>query len=167
MTQDLKALTDIQLSELMWKQRGALDNDPIYQELTARWELYCQRYPRVFNRKYLDTEVGVGWWATVIRAAERLTAELEAYPDFYVQTLQLKEKFGGMRWYIALRRVGGKDEPVADAPEGLFERLFDIVSVACAEASKLCDVCGEPGKTGTLGGSFWIKTLCDKHVKDS
>lgn len=60
---------------------------------------------------------------------------------------QVKEKFGGLRFYIGR----GSDE------------IFDRIHKAENDSYKICEVCGEPG---TMRNTGWIKTLCDKHHKE-
>lgn len=58
--------------------------------------------------------------------------------------LQVKEKFGGLRFYI----TGGQPDAVNK-----------LVSDAEDASYRTCQDCGNPGKTH--GGS-WIRTVCDK-----
>lgn len=62
----------------------------------------------------------------------------------YVTVDQVKEKFGGLRFYYS----GGDDE------------ISGMVRMAESWASVTCEVCGVPGSTRHGG---WIRTLCDKH----
>ena len=60
------------------------------------------------------------------------------------QVCQVKEKFGGLRFYIN------------SAPE----KVYDLISKAEKKSYEICEVCGEPGEMRSGG---WILTLCDKH----
>ena len=62
------------------------------------------------------------------------------------QICDIKEKFGGLRFYIA----GGSDE------------IFDRIDKAESDSYKICETCGEPGEVRQGG---WIKTLCDNCIK--
>lgn len=62
---------------------------------------------------------------------------------------QIKEKFGGLRFYYGLDEVGS-DPGVAD----LIERAEQI-------AARICELCRAPGRSR---GGGWIKTLCDVHA---
>jgi hypothetical protein len=57
---------------------------------------------------------------------------------------QIKEKFGGLRFYYD----GGDD------------KIDGMVRMAEAWADRSCEECGKPGTTRNTG---WIKTLCDEH----
>lgn len=63
-----------------------------------------------------------------------------------VEIMQIKEKFGGLRFYV----MQGSDE------------LFDAINAAEEESLKLCELCGEPGSLRKTGG--WLRTLCDRHA---
>ncbi len=70
------------------------------------------------------------------------------------EILQIKEKFGGLRFYYAV-------------PENWTVEQSEAFHIRADEAEGAsivtCEVCGETGKT--RGGS-WIRTLCDKHVEE-
>ena len=57
---------------------------------------------------------------------------------------QVKEKFGGLRFYI------GESN----------KKIDDLISAAEDASYKICDVCGAPG---TLRGDKWLRTRCDEH----
>ncbi len=61
-----------------------------------------------------------------------------------VVAVQVKEKFGGLRFYYD----GGDD------------RIYGMVRMAESWASCTCEECGAPGKHRSGG---WIRTLCDEH----
>ena len=66
-----------------------------------------------------------------------------------IQILQVKEKFGGLRFYTAY--VTGIDEKVRAT-------LDDMIREAEEQAEQTCEICGAPGRPREGG---WIKTLCD------
>jgi hypothetical protein len=95
------------------------------------------------------------------------------------QVIQIKEKFGGLRFYFELK--GRKDftvdvigvgrlqipdldedeEGQATRPPEL-ERISALVQAAEEEASRTCEVCGAPG---ALAPGGWIATLCQRHAE--
>ena len=62
-----------------------------------------------------------------------------------VHVLQVKEKFGGLRFYI-----GSADK-----------EFFDAIDAAEEESYTICEECGQPGILREDLG--WILTLCDEH----
>jgi len=86
-------------------------------------------------------EVHDGWKEIVTRC-------YEACVKHDVEILQIKEKFGGLRFYVG------------QAPD----IVHDIIAKAESESLKTCERCGEPG---TLTGTHWVLTLCKKCDKKS
>ena len=109
-----------------------------------------KKYPKIFsNLKY--TECGDGWFDLI----ERLCAVLQNEADNVAYRLsdeekeavqpvaaQVKEKFGGLRFYI----YGGNEE------------MWGAIRMAEAMSHKICEDCGVPGHKQPGG---WIRTLCD------
>ena len=67
-------------------------------------------------------------------------------PVQQVVAVQVKEKFGGLRFYYD----GGDD------------RVYGMVRMAESWAANTCEECGAPGK---LRGKGWLYTACDAHTK--
>lgn len=65
-------------------------------------------------------------------------------PVIQVVAVQVKEKFGGLRFYYD----GGDDV------------VYGMVRMAESWAARTCEECGQPGKIRNGG---WIRTLCDEH----
>ncbi len=68
----------------------------------------------------------------------------------YLQIDQIKEKFGGLRFYATT--MNGNDY-VSDSISGM-------IDMAEAMSYTICEECGQPGKLRSGG---WIRTLCDVH----
>lgn len=62
----------------------------------------------------------------------------------YIYIIQIKEKFGGLRFYYD----GGDRE------------IDGMVRMAESMSYRLCEVCGLPGRPNREG---WIRTLCETH----
>lgn len=120
-----------------------------YEAFAKRME---EKYPKMFAGKYGGFAVGPGWWPII----ESLCANIQSHTDWWntnrenrpvveqVVVEQIKEKFGGLRFYYQ----GGDDQ------------ISGMVRMAEAWAGHSCEECGAPG---TLGGKGWIKTLCPTH----
>ena len=84
-------------------------------------------------------QCGAGWYPILVRLEERLG---EIDPDYRV--LQIKEKFGTLRFYLA----------------GQYDELGKAaVAEAEAEAARTCELCGSRGHLRTR--TSWLRTLCD------
>jgi hypothetical protein len=86
--------------------------------------------------------IGNGWLGVVRSLIEDL---IELGWD--KQICQVKEKFGGLRFYIN----SGSDE--------IYKKIFE----AEMKSNEICEKCGEPGKS-IKGG--WIVTLCEFHAEE-
>lgn len=86
--------------------------------------------------------VGEGWHP-ILRELEEELNRID--PDFYLQ--QVKEKFGGLRYYA---------DP--HSPDPAFRQA---INVAEAKSERTCEVCGEPGVIKAT--HHWLKCLCEKH----
>jgi hypothetical protein len=91
-----------------------------------------------------DGSVGPGW----IPLLDRLAADLVAL-GWDRRLLQVKEKYGGLRFYIA------------DSSSEMEARI----SQAEQESEQICESCGAPGgaRRDTSG---WIRTRCDDCERD-
>jgi hypothetical protein len=93
-------------------------------------------------REEVLAQVGPGWRDILTR----LLKDLELL-NWDGTIFQVKEKFGGLRFYIG----GGNDA------------IFMRIKQAEAESYRFCEYCGEPGK---LYRSGWWRTLCMVHAKE-
>lgn len=83
--------------------------------------------------------IGKGWWPLV----HELIGDLfDAGWDG--DTLQVKEKFAGLRFYIS------SSDKV----------LHDLIDASWGKSVSTCDVCG---RLGEIRGGSWLRTRCDEH----
>lgn len=134
-----------------------LNNETKYDEFAARME---QEFPAMFAEPYGGFAVGAGWWPIIELLCYRIQNHTDSrnryvqkFPDLgyapveQVIVRQVKEKFGGLRFYY-----DGGDEYIAG-----------LVSMAETWADRSCEECGAPGKRRDGG---WVRTLCDEHEAD-
>jgi hypothetical protein len=123
-----------------------MDDMKEYDAFAKRME---EEYPAMFVGAYGGFAVGKGWWPII----ERLGRNIQSHIDWanrndqvvpQVVVAQIKEKFGGLRFYY----------------DGGDEYVRGLVQMAEEWASRSCETCGERGVQRSGG---WIRTLCDKH----
>jgi len=112
-------------------------------------EYLLEKYPNLYRQYYLsmrDTcmcwgfECRDGWFNIIDDLSKKIT---ETDPD--VQAAQVKEKFGGLRFYI----------------DGGSEEVRKLIDEAEEESYKTCEKCGtKENVSQTKTG--WIFTLCAK-----
>ena len=86
--------------------------------------------------------VGKGWRPLV----EKLIKDICLLDDT-IEIFQIKEKFGGLRFYIG-------------AIEGsIFDKIYELINEAEKDSYNICEECGTRDNVSTKGS--WILTLCD------
>lgn len=120
-----------------------------YDEFAKKME---EQFPLMFANQYGGFDVDTGWWPII----ESLCANIQSHTDWWNQNRkerpvveqvvieQIKEKFGGLRFYYQ-----GGDEQIAG-----------MVRMAESWAGATCEQCGKPGRSRSGG---WVRTLCDEH----
>jgi hypothetical protein len=92
-------------------------------------------------------EHGDGWLGIVWRLCEQLEPavnRLEKETGRKFEVFQVKEKFGGLRFYC----------------DSSTDEIDALIRAAEEESTRTCDVCG---RQGTARGGSWIRTRCDEH----
>lgn len=104
------------------------------------------------------TCVGDGWVPIVEELVDTFK-ELDLGDRFEI--VQVKEKFGGLRFYYSFQPPEGANDIEIEMYKAQ-ERLIDsFIRVAEYKCSKTCEVCGKPGSTRL--DRNWVLTLCDRH----
>ena len=120
--------------------------DSEYQEYDAFVKQLETAYPQMFAGKYGGIECAAGWWPIITSLCANIQSHVDWKKDDCPQVVvaQIKEKFGGLRFYY-----DGGDEYVSG-----------LVTMAAGWASHACEECGA---SGVLRHGGWLKTLCDTH----
>lgn len=131
-----------------------------WEEAEKAWEAIKAKYPDINFKTSIGDGTGVGWWALLEKAFADISAVMHSNPGMKFDVMQIKEKFGGLRFYC---HVGRKEE--CELTQEKFEearsQIYEIVDSSERAANSTCEVCGEPGKRRN---TRWIKTLCDAHT---
>jgi len=85
---------------------------------------------------------GNGWFDLIYKLSQDITTL-----DKKVEATQVKEKFGGLRFYIS----------------SASRQVHDLVEKAGEDSYHICEECGKEGKLRTDIG--WHLTLCEEHHK--
>ena len=93
--------------------------------------------------------VGEGWYQIIVDCDEELTAIDPLY-----SVLQIKEKFGHLRYYMS---------PSNDTTAEQRDAMYEVVSKYEKIAARTCEVTGLPGVLmKSIGG--WLKTLNPEYL---
>jgi len=143
-----------------------------------RFEELAKRWPDLFQKSGdFEFSIGDGWYnivdilcgmlshkvegvkrrlkyamensdAKFNKSISELEADVAAAFKELPTIIQVKEKFGTLRFYVD----GGTPE------------MHNYIEFAEAMTSRICEECGSPGKSRSGG---WVKVLCDKHSKEN
>lgn len=115
-------------------------------------ERLCREFPLLYHDRRGDPGKtcmvwgfpGDGWFAILHELSSGLEPLIAAQPDGErACASQVKEKFGGLRFYM--------DGPTT-------KEMAQLVREAERKATTTCEQCGVRGESCTVGG--WIKVLC-------
>ncbi len=101
-------------------------------------------------------EVGDGWFELLKKMTTKVESELAVLPPHIRGTIrasQVKEKFGGLRFYMD----GLHDNTLVDSFVGALKEAEDTASITC-------ETCGNPGVCRSTRG--WISVTCDTHFEE-
>ena len=122
--------------------------DKIFEDFPELFEL---RRPRKEGEKVMPSicyglECGDGWYDLIYTLCSQIANYIKwNEKDCKVQVLQVKEKFGGLRFYT----------------NGVPDEIHGMIRMAEAMSYKICDVCGNKGETRNSRG--WYETTCEEH----
>ena len=112
--------------------------------LIGRYPILYQghEWPLTQNLMAFGFECGDGWFKIIDQLSADITL-LDEKNGTTTIAVQVKEKYGGLRFYV---------DSGSDA-------VYDLIVAAEEESLKTCEMCGEPGE---LRGVGWVSTMCDK-----
>lgn len=124
--------------------------DP-YEDLVTKYPLlYADRHASMRTTCMCwGFECGLGWYNIISELSAKLEVEIQKWiaehpgnEQEHPRASQVKEKFGGMRYYL----THGTD------------RMHELVSEAEALTETTCENCGAPGECNDSG---WITCRCE------
>lgn len=121
-----------------WKKGTRTERFKYWFVINVQWKVKHKvngYFHRVFN---LLKKIGI---------YRRVPSTCEKYHFDHPRASQVKEKFGGLRFYLTC----GTDE------------MYEAIRKAEEEADRTCERCGMPGESR---GGGWIKTLCNRCNDD-
>ena len=88
-----------------------------------------------------------GWFDLIWSLCEDLE-KIAKDEDFELEVFQVKEKFGGLRFYI--------DEGTVS--------IHERIKKAENKSYEICEVCGKPGRIDD--SRRWVRTLCEECISE-
>ncbi len=112
--------------------------------MSNKLQSIIDKHPILFNNQEMSSYYCEDGWVPLI---EKLSEDIEEIvvknnlQDKFEVTC-LKEKFGGLRYYVNL----------------YFKEIQDLINEAESKSYNICEFCGEPGK---IRSGRWLKVRCD------
>ncbi len=106
------------------------------------------RYPAIFANLRWGFMCHDGWFDLIDALCEQLQFATDHNDAPQVVAAQVKEKFGTLSFYT---------QSANKAQRGM-------IAVAAAMSARLCEKCGQPGRT-LVAGAFW-QTRCPAHAPE-
>ena len=111
-----------------------------------------ENYPKIFQEIKRPGRGGIatgdGWYVLIDNLCKSIQRHTKLDDSMKISALQVKEKFGGLRFYYA----GGNPA------------IKDLINMAEKMSFEICEECARPGKEHTTQ-SGWIRTLCNNCDK--
>lgn len=133
------------------KPKGAVDAAPLEQ--VYNWPDQREIYPQWFTSCF-DYSPPHGWAQIVSDLCASIAATLANEAHASIHVLQVKEKFGGLRFYFSSENMSVDTE----------DRIYRLITAAEGDSVKTCQDCAQSGKLRDDLG--WIRTLCDECCKE-
>src|SRR3989304_3963970 len=119
-----------------------------------------ESYPHLYKNRYKSMQetcmcwgfdCDEGWFDLIDELSKNLEEEilkLSAEERIHYGAAQVKEKFGGLRFYM----------------DCATDYMIELIDEAEKKSYTICEVCGGLGKLCSAG--VWLKTLCKRCLKD-
>ena len=106
-----------------------------------------KEFPVLFRNCYCGCSAEDGWYDLIRDLCieiEKIAKEKALTGNDYPLVAQVKEKFGGLRFYI----------------DGGCQEIYDAIDAAEKKSGTICEFCGQPAETkSTFSG--WLKCICN------
>jgi hypothetical protein len=106
-------------------------------------------FPNLYSRMWGNFTCGDGW-ECIIRNLSNQLDFLNEYAPLWVEAVQVKEKFGTLRYYVN----------ISTDNKWWTDIVYALIDAAEARSALTCEECGSYGGKLRTGG--WIRTLCDE-----
>lgn len=117
------------------------------------WETeIIEKYPKTFKRlRYV--ECSEGWKELIDEVSSKIETINNKYsPSSYIRAAQIKQKFGGLRYYVDIEDIDEQD----------VKYVYDVIAEAESKSFTICEVCGQHASTAK-DRRYYVETLCNEH----
>ena len=107
---------------------------------------------KTIYQKY-NVECGYGWKSIIVPLIDYVEKYNSNHTNSNIEILQIKEKFGGLRFYVSFDNV----------EKDIIDQLRRMIDNAEEESFLTCEYCGNKENVGTTLG--WLTTICENCIK--
>lgn len=109
--------------------------------------------------KNVSLGIGDGWFSIL----DNLCKEIDPLVSENFKVTQIKEKFGGLRFYYDLEDYHHFDILYSShiSFDNIRNKINKLIAKAEADSFETCEICGDPASLDK--SSFWVKSLCEFH----
>lgn len=131
-----------------------------------KWEFISRRIPQGW---YRGVTCGLGWFKLISQLVEDIDETWrkigELHPELYWAPVQIKEKFGGLRFYVVpLTKLPAR---ASKSYREVYGRCWRITNALIREAesasTQICEKCSERAIREEIDG--WTVTLCKECLE--
>jgi len=116
------------------------------------YEKLVEKYPSLYGNSFYF-ECAIGWYDLIDELSGKIVGLSKNF-----KAEQVKEKFGGLRFYYRYET----DNEYTEEEIGKLEEATKIVADYEDKSFGVCEVCGQSGEVRKKG---WVQTLCDNHAR--
>ena len=107
----------------------------------------------LYDLMLFGIETGDGWYNLIDNLCATIVKTLkeEGYSEDTIKADQVKEKFGGLRFYYHFEKEVSKE---------VQQRISEVIGMTEEQSFRTCEVCGKVGKLEEANS--WYSTKCDE-----
>ena len=115
--------------------------------MSFSYDQLIEQYPDLFKANKVKISCGLGWFELISTLLTKIDSQAK-YEEIDINVLQVKEKFGGLRFYIY-----DSDEYIDGA-----------ISLAESMSYHICENCGSSASNPDMMIDFTLCKKCDETI---
>lgn len=136
----------------------------VEKKLFERFHFYHPELPPTKNLMCFGFECSDGWFDIIWELSEKIEVIEKKYGHTFVIVQQVKEKFGGLRFYTGINENSfDSNGELYDWADEATDEIYKLIQEYEEKSYTICEVCGKKGKTTNYG---WIQVLCTSCEKE-
>lgn len=121
------------------------------KEIVRDYPCWFEPYPSGAPREAFDVSCNSGWFPMLRQLLKDIQAT--GVKPRELRILQIKEKFGGLRFYFSCENTIEKE---------VYDQIQQLVDKAEEASYNICEDCSATEDVQTNGTPYWLRSLCPK-----